>query len=624
MADLSLTNASDACLLAAGTVVVGRWSAAGLTADVLQELDTYSEATIGAIGPRAVYKLSDATVSAITQPSGTVRGVISLHPDGYALVQVDDTHLALWQRTGAAVWEDVAFGEVEAEGSLSGSVQSDDFAFYGPGAPAIRPGTYRLEVFGGEVWALAFGGGRQSRVLRGSSLVAPKAADLLPTAVIQSYSLGGNVQVGGQTTAYQGKARWRERWCYRGEHGVTLYGETTPWFDLLHFFFPQPVMADGTAVYGVGLNSNAFRFAQDDWPATCPDGAKAGEWARFDDVRLLRNDVDCLPLSGRATGGALWMLGVDAAGVFPLSQWAQALAVETGEYGDYYSTRTDLLVPSALYRLGAADPTEGAVVWGTGTDADGWYPLWDGTDYDAIYLDEDGLYIVWFDDEDGHWVLTDLWPVTVADTGTEADGEYTPAGMANGHPTWTNEDGTWTILWCPALDVWVLIETGTDCADAIFTNEDEVWPWEGEWFASEGDPPTVTQGATPETLFTDGTGTAPWQWPDYEVEPPSGGEVVVYATRENTDRLAVAVRLVPQGDLSTWENWRAIVRTEGGTVADPDPAVDEWSSYRDCTPGPNILLPEPGTRVRIGFIGPAEATVDDLPGFDLAIMREGP
>ena len=606
-----LTDASDLCLMADGTLWVGRWSAAGLSQLILQEVESYTEAPIGSIGPRAVYKLSNAMrADGPTVPAGTYPGVLSLHPSGYALVQVDATTLALWERGEGGAWTAVAWGEVELGRGANPEGGNT------PGFSSVGPGRYRLEVFANDLWALTFSGGRRALVRRGSALVqtvppssSQYRSDSLPMAVAESYNVAGGVLVEGQTTAYEGQARWREAW-WQGPDTMRRYGNGGPWFKLLHSSFPHSIMADEAAVYGAGSHSEAFGVFgpdSDDWPTVLPEGSKAGEWARFDGLRLQRADVDCLPLTGRTTAGALWLLGADAAALFALANW--------GNWGDNarFVVNASLLVPTAIYRLGAPDPTEGVAVWGSSDSAhDGWYVLYDGAGTSAVYLHESGLYVIIYA-EGGTWVIVALPDVTVTGAGDDAYNQvYSPGGMMGGYPYWVSEDGDYWLMWCPELGAWVLIPADTTCADALYYDGSGVWP-NDTWYAVDDPyPPTVTMGEYGEILEVDGTGEYPWEWPVPPV-PPGEGEVVLFTTQTDAaGRLAVAVRLTLGGGLAAEEGLRAIVRA---TADDADPT--DYTTYQACPFSANVLLGEPGLIVRVAVIGPG----GDPPDVNLQVMR---
>ena len=488
---------SDTCALADGTLCLGRWSATGLTDNViLQVYPGYTQQDVGAIGPVAVIKLAGVNVEAMTCPEGTVRGVISLHPDGWALVQVDDATLALWQLVGAA-WAEVARVTLPAGGT---TLQNSNDQFSGTGATAyIGPGTLRLEVINGDLWALhAAAVNLPQYVLRGSALVPSTSLSLssLPVSVQQVVQAGVGTWRSGATTAVPFAALWRNGWWQTGAapNPTTLQnttiegvGSSLPWF----LIAADPAVPMGTLTYEYALSDVQLTGAAPYCDLVALYGAQlrvvAGqdmpdpliaEWMRYDGQQVYRNLVNCLPLTGRQSNGSLWMLGLDAAAIA-----AQApKTLQTGITGDlgsyeYFGGFAEWPQPTALYTLGAPDPAQGCVVWGTSAATDGFYGLYTGTGYDAVYLSADGQYEVIFNGT--NWILIATPGVTVSGTGTDLDQVYTPDGtMDNGKPVYLSADGQYEILF-NGTD-WVLV--AVDAPDIILAEDGSgPWPSSGAW-----------------------------------------------------------------------------------------------------------------------------------------------
>lgn len=472
MADLTSTaDLSDLAQMADSTIWAGRYSATGATITTpLLQVDTYSTEHTGAIGTREVRKLTSVTIVTPVTHAACL-GVISLHPAGWALVQMNATHIQLWQYS-SGTWVAVAGALLEAT-SIGGGGGASDAVSFG-NVPTIGPGSLRLEVFGGDVYALGYGSGVKSYVLRGSSLAAltgPRepgyVAGSFPPLIEQTFTF---TAAGGFEPAFPIAALYDGQWYVGGNlgHDVTRAGASDWWFNIANG--PEPhagvhIFTDKSRVCAASLHLYSFD----------PGGAgtateQVGLWASWDGLQLCRSTMDCLPLAGRDTGGTIWLLGVDA-----WNAYTDGGLMLGGGIGPAFNPK-----PSALYRVGLADPAQGCVVSGSGVaGVDGYYTLADGLTINShdVYVEDGGTHWIVF--QDGHWVVIAAPTVTVSGTGTDADQVYTATGdLFNGHTQYLSSDGLFEIVW--ENGGWVLVAVANPTVP-LYADSDGTFPWTDAW-----------------------------------------------------------------------------------------------------------------------------------------------
>lgn len=572
------TRLSDVAEMADGSVWLGRYDRNGVAAPLLW-VNSYTQSYVGLCGDRAVYE----TTAQVTEQAGaaTGRGVLSLHPDGYALAETQAGNLQLW-RYAAGAW----------------SVLTETGAEEVPEAiGAVTVGTYRVEVISGTVYIMPRAGqARRGYRLTGSVLTPLQTADsaaekALPLAARQYLQATRANTLPAYSYNYPRSVYWRSRWHW--QDGESLHRlDDEAWS--IGFLQTGGTWNVQGALTVIGFNDQTYGIG-----AAPTAGDTAAAALSYYGNRLQLRPLDMFPLAGRETGGVLWTLGMDAA-----DMWANRAAMvgpggATPEFEKFNWLGTSL----RLYSIGRPDPAVGVVVTDCPDDEyNGYYEVVPDVVHDGrdVYVSDDGEHLIVWDGDTGHWIIVDNPGVVVSNSpDPTCDGTYVPNGDThNGRPVYEQGDGTHLIVWDG--EQWVLIDAPADGepiddSNPIYIDGSGPLPL-GPWTDPEGGAgPDVVLAEPGEPIYTDGSGPVPWQWPD--VHEPTEGEGVCWTTRATTGIISTAclVSPLPHG-------FRAVIRT------DETAAVDDWSSYRALPLFETVTVP-PGTMARVGIIGPLASDV---------------
>ena len=598
---------SDLCqMIADETLWLGRYVAAGGMTTPLQQVVGYTTRHIGALGTRDVRKLVEVTVE--TPPAfAACRGVLSLHPAGYALVESETGTVQMW-RYASSTWTVAAEADPE-HGLVSSGSGPDGTAVYPQDVVLpVSPGTYRLEVIDGEVYALPtysgrFVVGQAGFVLRGAALQPINWADPLLPPVLVEYHATLQPWSEGYLGNRPQTVRWQDHWLYQsygGRDALLSADDPSCQLALSGFYDWSPMLlTDGLRVlaFGPALSSyHGWDVQRVGGQPGYPTGQVAGQVASYDGQYLIAQPLDLCPVAGRVTGQQVWMLGVDAANL-----WNDPRYMDEPLLADWLQRPKDIYTMSAL-ELSIASLTIEAEIRPAVSVAS---------------LQMEGL----------------LGATTGATPSMSSLSVSCGGNSATTSPSLASVGVDATTR--PAVALSGLQVTGSIRQPNAGLDGLTV---EGLLGATSGDTPalgslTVTCGGDADTttpsldqLLVTGLGL-PFVLADspslgsFDVEALASGTIVppdpeiegvCWLSQTDATRLATEVRHVAGVPLADEASCRVVV----GVVEPGDPV--DWTQYQEVPWGSNVLLPEAAETVWVGVIG---LLADDVPPVVVQVRR---
>lgn len=562
------TLLSDVAQMADGTVWIGHYSSEGIDAPLLR-VESYTQSYVGLCGDRAVYE----TTAQVTEEAGPSagNGILSLHPDGYALCEGNaDDLLHLW-RYAAGVWTLAAVGAAEDDTTLA-------------------PGSYRLEVIDGTLYALPVESTLTGYALRGSVLQPINWADpLLPVALAEYRSI--STPFGAGWTGNRARAcRWRNRWLYYDWATMSLRRAGDDWQADLSTYseFPPMLLSDGSRVIMAGTGLASYHG----WDVQAVGGQPAypetlvGQATVLGASSAATAELDFVPVAGRVTDGQAWALGFRT-----VDLWESPRFMDTPFLRDWLGRSARLFAIGAL--------TERVCILSATLE---WAQARAVPNVLAATLE---------------------WSTGVGSSKpsvTDATLEWADGSSTN-KPTLTAATLEWSSDLRPSL-LSATLEWAEDHARAALTAATLEWATGAgterpsitaatlEWSAGAGSSkPTVTsatlewaeQPVTPYLL------EATLEWAQVVTTSETVG--VCWVTQAAPGALVNAVRLTEVA-LDSGYTW--IVRTDDAAP------VEAYGSYTELTPYVLTEVP-PGSMVRLGVIGPL---ADPVPAAILQLYCE--
>jgi len=563
VSDIAGEDLTDIAEMPDGVVLIGRYGSSVTSA--FWRLTEYEQTAIASLGGKTFFAL-DAQVVSANGPgdAGNIRGVLSLSPDGYALVLADsNTQVQLWQYS-AGVWEVLSCIE---------------FSYIGAEAHKI----FAVEVMGGQVYVI-------------QRVAEPRVWRLYGSALVEvTTELAAYRRCLIDVASCLQPGRYHGAWWAAGLGDIDLSLYQAEALKLSTIARAPVISAEADDIYVsradakvVGANDALQVFAAwQEWYLTNITRYNTAWMVRRGTrvyYRSFESFTEYAPYcrAAHATGGRCWMIGGRVSPVVydAVQDWS-------GLDDTVYLIEDDGLRVYSLQLEWAEEDTSPTVAslqleWATGS----------GSNKPQIA----SLQI-----QSGEGAGANLPSVASVQLEWQSQAKPVVSGLA---VEWRCGDRQ-----MPAVESVQLA-----WSDGGGTHTPTVSSLSVIWGDGTGASPTIASialewaGGLPQKPSVD----------DLQVEwaahgQPGAGEGVLWIMH-NDARAATAIRVVTDWLIADEAALRGIVRCDK-----EDLPVTAWGSYQNFSIGSDVELDEPGQHVRVGIIGPL---AQEPPNVSIQLRRD--